>query len=97
MEPIKSVVPQTFKRFDPVIEITDDRGVDRIDPLTPVGPHMHEIDGTENAEVFRDLALGETQQFDEIVHRQCFVGERFENVAAYLFATRRRSVGASIT
>ena len=85
VEPIKSIVPQTFERFDPVIEITDHRGVDRIDPLTPFGPNAYELDGTQNAEMLRDLGLGETQQLDEIVHRQRFVGERFENVAAYLF------------
>ena len=85
VEPIKSIVPQTFERFDPVIEITDHRGVDRIDPLTPFGPNAYKLDGTQNAEMLRDLGLGETQQLDEIVHRQRFVGERFENVAAYLF------------
>ena len=82
VEPVEAVVPESFERFDPVVQFAYRGSVDRIDPLTTGNPDVDEVDCTQHGEMFGHLRLGETGPLDEVVHRRFTVGEDVEKLSA---------------
>jgi hypothetical protein len=82
VEALKAALPKTPVFVQPDPKLLERCGPQGVDPALGVHANVNESSFAEDAQVFRDLGLAETQAMDHISHGPWAVAQEFDDMKA---------------
>jgi hypothetical protein len=82
VEALEAAFPKTPVPIQPDLKLLERRGPQGVDPALGVHANVNESSFAEDAQVFRDLGLAETQAMDHVSHGPWAVAQEFDDMKA---------------